>query len=80
MEMALGRLAWAPATFWAATPHELWTAVEGWIAANCVKKNDEELTDEDVFTLQDMERRFGGTSKSMRKNGKSDPLPKWMKG
>jgi hypothetical protein len=21
---------WRPDTFWAATPHEFWTAIEGW--------------------------------------------------
>lgn len=33
-------------------------ALDGWIEANCVKKDNGSLSDDDVFTLRDMMRRF----------------------
>ena len=48
----------APAVFWAATPHEFWAGFDGWVEANRVGKDDGPLTDEELFTLEDMKRRF----------------------
>ena len=58
MKTALGRLGWSPGAFWASTPHELWAAFDGWVEANCTKKDDEPLSDDDIFSLKDMMRRF----------------------
>jgi len=30
----MAALGWRPNEFWAATPHEFWTAVEGWERMN----------------------------------------------
>ena len=58
MKVALGRLGWAPAVFWAATPHEFWAAYEDWVEVNCIRPADAPLTREDVDALAAMKRRF----------------------
>ncbi|MFQ6016784.1 MAG: phage tail assembly chaperone [Kiloniellaceae bacterium] len=58
MKVALGRLGWPPAAFWAATPHEFWAAYEGWIEAHCAPGDDGGFSDEEIETIEDMKRRF----------------------
>ena len=36
MVVAMGMLEWPPETFWAATPHDMWAAVDGRKEANRV--------------------------------------------
>ena len=54
----LGRLAWAPATFWASTPKELWAGLEGWAEVHAPRRRGGPLNDDEIETLEDMKRRF----------------------
>ena len=78
MKIALGRLGWPPAVFWASTPHELWAGLDGWIEANCVQKDKGPLSDDDLLALEDMKRRFpddkpGNRHKSNKKKKNLTP-------
>ena len=57
MKVALGVLGWTPETFWNATPHEFWAAVEGRLALNR-GGGDAPLSAEDIATIEAMKRRF----------------------
>jgi hypothetical protein len=58
MKVALGRLGWPPAVFWAATPREFWAAFEDWIEVNCIRRESAALSEEERARLEDMKRRF----------------------
>ncbi len=58
MTLALGRLGWTPAVFWAATPQELLAGLEGWTEVHAPQRTGGPLNDEDLETLEDMKRRF----------------------
>ena len=58
MTAALGRLGWTPATFWAATPRELWAALEGWAALHAPRQPGGPLSDEEIEVIKDMKRRY----------------------
>ena len=58
MTLALGRLGWTPAVFWAATPQELLAALEGWTELHASQRTGGALNDEELETLEDMKRRF----------------------
>jgi Phage tail assembly chaperone protein, TAC len=58
MKVALGRLSWAPAVFWAATPQEFWAAFEDWVEVNCIRMGDGTLSEEEIARLEAMKRRF----------------------
>lgn len=55
MEVGLGVLGWTPAAFWAATPHELWAAFDGWRKANGLGRDDALVRREEFERLK---RRF----------------------
>ena len=44
--------------FWAATPHEFWSAIEGCTELHAPKQPGGPLDDEEIATLEDMKRRF----------------------
>ena len=58
MKVALGRLAWPPAVFWAATPQEFWAAFEDWRDLNCPRPGDHPWTAQQIATIEAMKRRF----------------------
>lgn len=58
MKVALGRLGWAPAVFWAATPHELWAAFEDWVEVNCLRPPSAPLEAGEIARLDVMKQRF----------------------
>ncbi len=58
MKVALGRLAWPPEVFWAATPQEFWAAFEDWLEVNCPRLGDRAWSAEEIATLEAMKRRF----------------------
>jgi len=58
MKVALGRLGWAPAVFWAATPHEFWAAYDDWAEVNCVRRSDAALSPDEMNRIEAMKRRF----------------------
>ncbi len=44
--------------FWAATPHEFWAGLEGWMELHAPARAGGALNDEELETLEDMKRRF----------------------
>lgn len=58
MKVALGRLGWSPAVFWAATPCEFWAAFEDWVEVNCLRPEGGALSEAEIERLEDMKRRF----------------------
>lgn len=54
MELGLGVLGWPPSEFWAATPHELLAALEGWNEKNGGNRNRSSLSRRDVAKLKRM--------------------------
>ena len=44
--------------FWAATPHEFWAGLEGWMELHAPARAGRALNDEEIETLEDMKRRF----------------------
>ncbi|MCH8997908.1 MAG: hypothetical protein IID48_06520 [Proteobacteria bacterium] len=63
------------AAFWAATPHELWAALDGWIEANCIRKDDGPLSDEELFTIENMKRRFPDEKPGRKRKRNKAELP-----
>lgn len=58
MELALGGLEWPPATFWAATPHEMFAALDGRRDANGVETPPAPPTGEEIAAMM---KRFPDT-------------------
>ncbi len=79
MKTGVGQLGWASAVFWASTPPEFWAAFDGWVEANCVKRDDAPLTDEELFTLDDMKRRFPDEPAGRKQKRRKGDLPEWLR-
>ncbi len=58
MKVAMGRLGWTPAVFWAATPRELLAALDGWAELHAPRRPGGPLSDDEIEALEDMKRRF----------------------
>lgn len=56
LQIGLGILGWSTKQFWAATPKELYAAVEGWQESHGVK--DETLTYEEIAELDELMNKF----------------------